>query len=164
MRNVYLQNKNSKNMKKAPLFIVLLSCVLTSFMTEAYAQKITGKYWIYSNVSSLNSDEAGFLDKVNESFNGTKIFFDAGGEFEIYLPDGKSFTYDYEWDAKSQKLAVSFADKEVKNQHIQFLEYYQFKCRLAGDSYLELVFYAPTSPESESDDVTPAFSMFFKVK
>jgi hypothetical protein len=119
---------------------------------------------VYSNVSSLNSDGTEYLSQVNESFNGTKIFFDTDGEFEIHFIDKKSFTYEYEWDSKTEELYITFAGKGTDHQHIKFLQYYEFRCSLMSESTLKLDFFTPGSSYGKGDDVRPEFSMFFKVK
>lgn len=146
-------------MKKGLLLIALLFSVLT-----ANAQKITGKYWIYSNVSSLTSENADYTSQVDESFQGTKIFFDKDGTFEIYLADKKSFIYDYEWDASSEQLFISFAGAGLDNQHIKFLSYYDLTCSIFSEGALILNFFTPGSLATKDEDVNPEFSLFFKMK
>ena len=58
-------------MKKGLLLIALLFSIMS-----ANAQKITGKYWVYSNVSSLNGENSDHISQVDDSFQGIKIFFD----------------------------------------------------------------------------------------
>jgi len=151
-------------MKKGMLLLSLFVCVVSSFTNQAAAQKITGKYWIYSNVSSMKGEGTEYLAQVDDSFQGTKIFFDADGEFEIYFADKKSFTYSYEWDSKSQDLIILFVGDGSDNQHIQLLQYYEYRCSLMGEGTLKLDFYAPDGPDKSGYDVNPEFSMFFKVK
>jgi hypothetical protein len=146
-------------MKKGLFLIALLFSVLS-----ANAQKITGKYWIYSNVSSLTSENAVDLSQVNDLFYGTKIFFDKDGTFEIYLADKKSFIYDYEWDASSEQLFISFAGAGLDNQHIKFLGYYDLTCSKFSEDALILNFFTPGSLAAEKDDAKPEFSMFFNMK
>lgn len=146
-------------MKKGLLLIALLFSILS-----ANAQKITGKYWVYSNVSSLSSENFDYISQVDESFQGIKIFFDKDGSFEIYLADKKSFIYDYEWDASSEQLFISFAGAGLDNQHIKFLSYYDLTCSIFSEGVLILNFFTPGSFASKEEDVNPEFSLFFKMK
>ena len=146
-------------MKKGLLLIALLFSILS-----ANAQKITGKYWVYSNVSSLNSDNSDHISQVDDSFQGIKIFFDKDGEFEIYLADNKSFTYNYVWDANSKDLFIAFTGYGSDNQYIKFLKYYEFRCSIFSEGTLILDFYTPGSLAVKEDDVKPEFSLFFNMK
>jgi hypothetical protein len=146
-------------MKKGLLLIALLFSILS-----ANAQKITGKYWVYSNVSSLSSENSDHISQVDDSFQGIKIFFDKDGEFEIYLADKKSFTYNYEWDANSEDLFIAFTGDGSDNQYIKFLKYYDFRCSIFSEGTLILNFYTPGSLAAEKDDAKPEFSMFFNMK
>lgn len=153
-------------MKNLSFSFVLCLCLGLTFASHnAFAQKITGKYWVLAGYSSLEPDESGYVSKVGDMFQGAKLFFDVDGNLDITFQDGKSYTLGYEWKRDTKVLMLNFTGQNTKDSNIKFLQYYGLLCHKENDSeYLNLDFLAPTKSGIIEPNAKPTFSLSFRQK
>ncbi|KOY87001.1 hypothetical protein AD998_13390 [bacterium 336/3] len=149
-------------MKNLIKTLFALALVLVSL--NASAQKFTGKYWLYSGYSSPEYDSSGYIEKVNNMFQGSKLYFDTDGDLEIYFQDGKSYIFEYEWKSDTNVLMLNFTGKNTKDEHIAFLQYYSYRCYVSSGDFLVLDFLSPTSSGLIDSNAKAKFVLSFRKK
>ncbi len=155
-----------KNLKcKLLNFRVLSLFVLFLLLFEnSNAQKFIGKNWVNAGISSLDDDKTGYINKVSEMFQGSKLYFDKEN-LKISFENGKNYTFGYEWKADTKVLLLNFTGKDLKDAHINFLYYYSYLCKQEDDSeFLALSFLVPEKSGIINPKAKPKFSLSYRKK